>query len=42
MANIVQKAVQNDVDDDSFGMTDEEKQQLLDEVKKFGEDKKKK
>ena len=42
MANIVQKAVQNDVDDDSFGMTEEEKQQLLNEVKKFGEDKNKK
>jgi hypothetical protein len=42
MANIVQKAVQNDTDDDNFGMTEEEKQQLLNEVKKFGEDKNKK
>ena len=41
MANIVQKAVQNDSDDENFGMTEEEKQQLLNEVKKFGEDKNK-
>ena len=40
MANIVQKAVQNDVDDDNFGMTDAEKEQLLGEIKKFGKDKK--
>ena len=43
MATIIQRAVQSDgVDDGSFGMTEEEKQQLLNEVKKFGEDKKKK
>jgi len=43
MATIIQRAVQNDGDDDgNFGMTEEEKQQLLNEVKKFGEDKKKK
>ncbi len=41
MANIVQKAVQADsVDDDGFGMTDAEKEQLLGEIKKFGKDKK--
>ena len=40
MANIVQKAVQNETDDDSFGMTDAEKEQLLGEIKKFGKDKK--
>ena len=43
MATIIQRAVQSDgVDDGNFGMTEDEKQQLLDEVKKFGEDKKKK
>jgi hypothetical protein len=42
MATIIQRAVQNEVDDGNFGMTEEEKQQLLNEVKKFGEDKKKK
>ena len=42
MATIIQRAVQNEGDDDgNFGMTDAEKQQLLDEVKKYGEDKKK-
>ena len=42
MATIIQRAVQNEGgDDDSFGMTEAEKQQLLDEVKKYGEDKKK-
>ena len=41
MANIVQKAVQADsVDEDGFGMTDAEKEQLLGEIKKFGKDKK--
>ncbi len=40
MANIVQKAVQNESEDDSFGMTDAEKEQLLGEIKKFGGDKK--
>ena len=40
MANIVQKAVQTDVSEDDFGMTDEEKEQLLGEIKKFGKDKK--
>ena len=43
MATIIQRAVQSDgVDDGNFGMTEDEKQQLLNEVKKFGEDKKKK
>ena len=43
MATIIQRAVQNEGDDDgNFGMTDAEKQQLLDEVKKYGEDNKKK
>ena len=42
MATIIQRAVQNEVEDGNFGMTEEEKQQLLNEVKKFGEDKKKK
>ena len=42
MATIIQRAVQNDGnDDDNFGMTEAEKQQLLDEVKKYGEDNKK-
>lgn len=42
MATIVQRAVQNEGDDDgNFGMTEEEKQQLLNEVKKFNDDKKK-
>ena len=42
MATIIQRAVQNETDDDgNFGMTEEEKQQLLNEVKKYGEDKKK-
>jgi len=40
MANIVQKAAQNDTEDDNFGMTDAEKEQLLSEIKKFGKDKK--
>ena len=36
MATIVQRAVQNEGQDDgNFGMTEEEKQQLLSEVKKF-------
>ena len=42
MATIIQRAVQNEGSDDgNFGMTEEEKQQLLNEVKKYGEDKKK-
>ena len=42
MATIIQHAVQNEGNDDgNFGMTEEEKQQLLNEVKKYGEDKKK-
>ena len=42
MATIIQRAVQNAGNDDgNFGMTEEEKQQLLNEVKKYGEDKKK-
>jgi hypothetical protein len=39
MANIVQKAVQTDVDDTDFGMTESEKEQLLGEIKKFGKNK---
>ena len=43
MATIIQRAVQNEGGEDSnFGMTEEEKQQLLNEVKKYGEDNKKK
>ena len=43
ISTIIQRAVQSEVDDDgSFGMTEKEKQQLLDEVKKFGEGKNKK
>ena len=43
MATIIQRAVQNEGNDDgNFGMTEEEKQQLLNEVKKYGEDNKKK
>lgn len=43
MSTIIQRAVQSEGDDDgSFGMTEKEKQQLLDEVKKFGEGKNKK
>jgi hypothetical protein len=42
MATIIQRAVQNEsTDDGNFGMTEEEKQQLLNEVKKFNDDKKK-
>ena len=41
MATIIQRAVQNEaMDDGNFGMTEEEKQQLLSEVKKFKDDKK--
>ena len=41
MATIIQRAVQNEATDDgNFGMTEEEKQQLLSEVKKFKDDKK--
>ena len=37
MATIIQRAVQNEGNDDgNFGMTEEEKQQLLNEVKKYG------
>ena len=43
MATIAQRAIQNEGSDDgNFGMTEEEKQQLLAEVKKYGGDKKKK
>ena len=43
MATIAQRAVQNEGGDEgNFGMTEEEKQQLLAEVKKYGDDKKKK
>tara|TARA_B100000900_G_scaffold268872_1_gene229538 strand:+ start:839 stop:1183 length:345 start_codon:yes stop_codon:yes gene_type:complete len=42
MATIAQRAIQNETDDGNFGMTEEEKQQLLNEINKFGEDKKKK
>jgi|TARA_R110000737_G_scaffold50842_4_gene71876 hypothetical protein len=42
MATIAQRAIQTEDDSGNFGMTEIEKQQLLDEVKKFGEDKKKK
>ena len=43
MATIAQRAIQNEGSDDgNFGMTEEEKQQLLAEVKKYGSDKKKK
>ena len=42
MATIAQRAIQNEGDDDgNFGMTEEEKAQLLAEVKKFNGDKKK-
>ena len=42
MATIIQRAVQSEtIDDGNFGMTEEEKQQLLNEVKKFNGDKKK-
>jgi len=41
MATIIQRAVQSETTDDgSFGMTEDEKQQLLNEVKKFKDDKK--
>ncbi len=42
MATIAQRAIQTEDGSENFGMTEVEKQQLLDEVKKFGEDKKKK
>lgn len=42
MATIIQRAVQGEGGDDgNFGMTEDEKQQLLAEVKKFNGDKKK-
>ena len=42
MATIIQRAVQSEGgDDENFGMTEDEKQQLLDEVKKYGENKNK-
>lgn len=41
MATIAQRAIQSDGQDDgNFGMTEDEKQQLLNEVKKFKDDKK--
>ena len=43
MATIIQRAVQNEGGDEgNFGMTEEEKAQLLSEVKKYGEDQNKK
>ncbi len=43
MATIIQRAVQNEGgDEENFGMTEEEKSQLLSEVKKYGEDQNKK
>lgn len=43
MATIIQRAVQNEGGSEgSFGMTEDEKQQLLNEVNKFGKDSKKK
>ena len=42
MATIIQRAVNNEGNDDgNFGMTEDEKYQLLEEVKKFKDDKKK-
>ena len=35
MATIVQRAIQNQKDDGSFGISDEEKSQLLDEIDKL-------
>ena len=41
MATIIQRAVNNEGNDDgNFGMTEDEKYQLLEEVKKFKDDKK--
>ena len=41
MATIAQRAIQSDGQDDgNFGMTEEEKQQLLNEIKTFKDDKK--
>ena len=42
MATIVQQAMQAEEGGEVFGMTEAEKQQLLDEVKKYNEDKGKK
>ena len=42
MATIVQRAMQAEEGGDAFGMSEAEKQQLLDEVKKYNEDKGKK
>ncbi len=42
MATIVQRAMQAEEGGEVFGMTEAEKQQLLDEVKKYNEDKGKK
>ena len=42
MATIVQRSMQAEEGGDSFGMSEAEKQQLLDEVKKYNEDKSKK
>jgi hypothetical protein len=42
MATIIQRAVQSEgFDDENFGMTEDEKHQLLEEVKKYGENKNK-
>ena len=40
MATIVQRAIQNQKDDGSFGISDEEKSQLLDEIDKLNNNKK--
>ena len=42
MATIVQRSMQAEEGGDAFGMSEAEKQQLLDEVKKYNEDKGKK
>jgi hypothetical protein len=40
MATIIQRSLQSETtDSEGFGMTEEEKQQLLNEVKKFGDNK---
>jgi len=39
MATIVQRAMNNEVDNENFGMSEAEKQQLLDEVKKYNKGK---
>ena len=39
MATIVQRAMNNEIDNEGFGMSEAEKQQLLDEVKKYNKNK---